>query len=503
MLALAAAVAFFPSAAAAQTEVQRFSNSDGIAFDRFGTSVGISGDYAVVGARFADPGMLGNRGAAYVFHRIGATWGEQQKLIATDGLAQDQFGISVAISGDTAVVGAYFNEPAGMPVADNNGSAYVFVRSGTTWTQQAQLTASDSSQGDFFGWSVAISGATVIVGAYQDEPTMNVNDNHGAAYVFTRTGTVWTEQQKLTANDAAAGDSFGWSVGINGDTAIVGALSDDSDKGSAYVYTRSASVWTHQQKLTGADSVAADHFGYAVAIAGDTALVGADLDDMVGVGDNRGSGYVFTRSGTVWSEQQKLTANDAGNDDRLGASVALSGDTAVLGAPVAAPSNQGGAYLFSRSGTVWTQQPHLTSSDGVALDGVGNSVATDGTVTLAGADNDGVGTQTAQGSVYVFDAPPTVVLIRSLRADRAGSAVAVRWRAGSEARVLGYRVFRERGGKRVAASRVIRAGSGSGPAARSYVFVDRAAPRSPTRYWLEVLRVDGSTSWAGPAVPST
>ena len=192
--------------------------------------------------------------------------------MASDGAASDEFGVSVAISGDTLVVGAHGDNDNGT----NSGSAYIFTRSGTlAWTQQAKLTASDGAADDEFGGSVAISGDTVVVGAVWNDD--NGTDS-GSAYIFTRSGTAWTEQAKLTASDGAADDNFGNSVAISGDTVVVGAWHDDdngTDSGSAYIYTRSGTAWTEQAKLMASDGAADDEFGDSVAISGDTVVVGA------------------------------------------------------------------------------------------------------------------------------------------------------------------------------------------------------------------------------------
>ncbi len=215
------------------------------------------------------------------------------KLTAADGGGQDFFGISVAISGDTAIVGAFLDD---VGANANQGSAYIFVRSGTTWSQQQKLTAADGAAEDVFGVSVAISGETAIVGANEDD--VGANGNQGSAYVFVRSGTTWSQQQKLTAADGAAEDVFGVCVAISGETAIVGANEDDvganGNQGSAYIFVRSGTTWSQQQKLTASDGVVEDFFGVSVAISGDTAIVGAFLDD-VGVNASQGSAYVFTQ----------------------------------------------------------------------------------------------------------------------------------------------------------------------------------------------------------------
>jgi hypothetical protein len=269
-----------------------------------------------------------DRGAVYPIE-VDPVWSQQQKLIASDGAPGDSFGGSVALSGDTAIVGTRSNASA-------TGAAYVFTRSGSSWTQQQELTASDTAVGDFYGVSVALSGDTAIVGA------LGKVAYTGAAYVFLRSGSSWIQQQKLTASDGAPDDSFGGSVALSGDTAIVGARGKASNTGAAYVFTRSGSSWTQQQTLT-ATGVSEDYFGTSVALSGDTAIVGAP--DKA---SDTGAAYVFTRSGSSWTQQQRLTSgiNTAGGN--FGSSVAVSGDTVVVGSPIEALSS-GAAYVFLQS----------------------------------------------------------------------------------------------------------------------------------------------------------
>ncbi len=238
------------------------------------------------------------------------------------------FGISVALSGDTALVGAYWDN---VGAYGNAGSAYVFTRSGTFWRQQAKLIAQDAATGDLFGSSVALSGDRALVGAVLDD-TMAGADA-GSAYVFVRSGILWKQQAKLGAGDAAVDDHFGVSVALSGDTALVGAYWDDTtagaDAGSAYAFTYNGSLWTQQAKLSAGDAAAGDSFGVSVALSGDTALVGACLDDTT-TGNNTGSTYIFTRGGTLWKQQTKLSVGDAG--DCFGNAVALSGNRVLVGA---------------------------------------------------------------------------------------------------------------------------------------------------------------------------
>jgi hypothetical protein len=236
------------------------------------------------------------KGTAYVFVRAAGTWSQQAKLTASDSSPADEMATSIAVSADTLVAGAPNKAAA-------QGGTYVFVRSGVNWTQQARPAASDGSNGDEFGISTSVSGDTVLVGA------VNKAQLAGAAYVFVRSGASWVQQAKLTASDAAAGDTFGVSVSIDGDTAIIGA-NGKSGKGAAYVFVRSAGAWSQQAKLNAADGAAGDNFGISVAANGDTAVVTAN-----GKNSGQGAAYVFIRSGATWTQQAKLTASDPANND--------------------------------------------------------------------------------------------------------------------------------------------------------------------------------------------
>ncbi|MGH9851392.1 MAG: putative Ig domain-containing protein [Blastocatellia bacterium] len=382
---------------------QQLVASDGATGDIFGFSVALSGDTVVVGAPIDSRGQ----GSAYVFTRNGATWTLQQKLFAGDGETSDFFGDRVAVSGDTIVVGADQDDIVGKR---NQGSAYVFTRSGTVWTRQQKLIANDGAADDRFGSSVAVSGDTVVAGA--DHAAIGANRNQGAAYVFTRSGAAWTLQQKLTAADGAIGDSFGVSAALGGDTVVVGAYTDtigaNGSQGSAYVFTRSGLIWTEQQKLTAADGAIGDQFGESVALSGDTVVVGSNTDDM-SANEDQGSAYVFTRSGAVWTEQQKLTAADGDAFDRFGISVAINSDTIVVGSfgdTFETNFAQGSAYVFTRRGAVWTEQQKLTANEGATGDFFGISVAVSSDTVVVGVDGDDIGANDDQGSAYVFVSPP-------------------------------------------------------------------------------------------------
>ncbi len=269
-------------------------------------------------------------------------WGLQQQLADPDGSFGDYYGLSAALSGDTALVGNYEEVPGDDTSA---GEVFVFVRSGATWTKQATLGS--GAVGDYFGWSLAVSSDTALIGA--------PDTAKGTAYVFVRSGTTWTQQGgALTASDGASGDGFGESVSVSGDTALIGAYYKNAGQGAAYVFVRSGTTWTQQ----GGDLVASDgvgYFGISVSVSGDTALVGAN-----GSGVIQGAAYVFVRSGTTWTQQGgDLVASDGAAADDFGGSVAVSGNTALLGASaktVSGNTQQGAAYAFVRSGTTWSQQ---------------------------------------------------------------------------------------------------------------------------------------------------
>lgn len=389
------------------TQQQKLLASTGAGNDSFGRAVAVSADTVVVGAPFHEPAGNTDVGSAYAFVRTGTIWTEQQELVAPDGGPGDTFGSSVSIEGETAIVGAPFDDTA---AGVDAGSAYVFLRSGTTWSPQQKLMASDAAAGDTLGASVSISVDTVAAGAPRADPAGTLDA--GAVYVFVRSGTLWSEQQKLLASDLSSGDSFGFSVSLFGDTVVAGANLDDApgglvDAGSAYVFVRSGTSWMEQQKLLGLDSTAFDSFGDAVSVSGDTVIVGADRDDTPG-GEDAGSAYVFVRAGTTWTEQQKLVVPDGSVAGRFGASVSISGDTAVVGSPFAAPGGRGAVYVFVRSGTLWTLQQKLTASDGMPGDYFGTSVSLSGETIVVGAAWDDTPAGMDTGSAYVFIRAGTV-----------------------------------------------------------------------------------------------
>jgi hypothetical protein len=383
-----------PAWALTATQVAKLLASDGETWDDFGYAIAIDGDTALIGAYNDDKVGYDTQGSAYVFTRdAGGNWTEQIKLKATDAASSQYFGVSVALEGDTAVICATYGD------GDPSGSAYVFTRDvGGNWTQQAKLVAADGPQSGFGEW-VALDGDTVLVGA---QGWLYDNGNpSGSAYVFSRDASGnWTQQGKLLAADGAPGDHFGWSVALDGDTALIGAWRNDS----AYVFTRDAQgLWTQEEKLVAADGVGYMEFGWSVALSVDTALIGAECDN-----DCAGSAYVFTRdAGSNWTQQAKLIGTDVSYGQQFGGSVALDGDTALIGS-IADDDNgpdSGSAYVFTRSGSTWTQQAKLIADDGIAGEFFGYSVALDGDTALISSDQGSFGGN-RKGSAYVFKFSP-------------------------------------------------------------------------------------------------
>ncbi len=276
-------------------------------------------------------GAYGNdvaRGAAYVFVRSGGTWTEQQKLVASDGVEGDDFGWSVSLAADHAVVGAYAKDAA-------RGAAYVFAGNGGSWTEEQRLVPSDGVEGDDFGWSVSLADALALVGAPGHDA------GRGAAYAFLSSGGSWTEEQKLAASDGESSDQFAVSVSLAADRALLGAYWEDSLRGAAYVFGRNGGSWSEERKLVASDGVDGDRFGGAVSLGAERALIGAYAKDS-----SRGGAYVFARDGSDWTEEEQLVAGDGAYNDLFGWSVALAPEHAVVGAHYD-DNLRGTGYVFS------------------------------------------------------------------------------------------------------------------------------------------------------------
>jgi hypothetical protein len=379
-------------------ETQKILASDRAASDFFGNPVAFCGDTIVVGSPWDDDKGQ-NSGSAYVFE-YGFVWPgpvqwiQKAKLLASDGSPGDKFGQSVAISGDTIVIGA----PEDTPNGSFSGSAYVFQKPPGGWastTQTAKLTASDVASGDRFGCSVAIDGNTAVIGA-------DGHDANGSAYIFEKPPGGWissTETATITASDSASGDNFGWSVAISGDAAVIGAPGDDPN-GSAYVFRCQDSNWVEQQKLLASDL--GNAFGRSVAIYANTAVVGAEWDNENGF--NAGSAYIFRFEDPNWVQEAKLLASDGASGDSFGGAVDICGDTVVIGAAEDddCGSRSGSAYVFHVEDSNWAQQAKLQPSDGNDVDYFGVSVAVSGCTAVIGASGDDYDGLNETGSAYVF-----------------------------------------------------------------------------------------------------
>ncbi len=319
-------------------QIAKLTASNGAADDWFGCNVSISGDYAIVGA-WGNDDNGSKSGSAYIFERSDNSWNQIAKLTASDGAADDQFGDFLSISGDYAIVGAMGDDDNGSYA----GSAYIFEKSGGSWNQVDKLTASDGAIGDAFG-SVSISGDYAIVGARSDD---DKGTQSGSAYIFERSDSSWSQIAKLTASDGATYDFFGTSVSISGDYAIVGASANLNGIGSAYIFERSGSKWNQVAKLNANDEALLDGFGKSVSISGDYAVVGSYSDDDKGT--HSGSAYIFERSDNSWSQIAKLTASDGAAGDWFGYKVSISGDYAVVGSYSDDDKgmHSGSAYLFN------------------------------------------------------------------------------------------------------------------------------------------------------------
>ena len=376
-------------------EIQTLRASDATINDTFGIVLAQSGDTVLI----ASPNKNLSRGVVYVYTRSGLQWREQAKLTAMDAAPLDNFGSSLAIDGDTAIIGAPQKNK-------QQGNAYVFLRSAGKWSQQAKLSADGGVTGDYFGSAVGIKGDTAIVGV--STPDRNL------AYVYVRTGTTWSEQAKIAPQDGTSGDYFGAAVALGTDTALIGApgrpFGTNTSPGRAYVFARAGTAWSEQARLSIADGAADDRYGSAVALSGDTAVIGA-YKRTIGDSVSQGEAYVYARAGTTWSEQARLRASDGAAQERFGIAVAVGGDIAVIGAENATVGDhigQGAAYVFSRSGSTWSESMRLTAQAGVSEDAFGRavSVGTNGNPVVVGAYARMTNNNLLQGEAYVFAAQP-------------------------------------------------------------------------------------------------
>ncbi len=434
----------------AQQAYIKASNTD--LSDNFGFSVALSGDTLAVGAPNEqsnatgidgdeDDNSLSGAGAVYLFTRTGTTWLQQAYIKASNTGLFDNFGFSVALSGDTLAVGApgERSNATGINGDEDNdslrdaGAVYVFTRNGTTWLQQAYIKASNTGNADRFGTTVALSGETLAVGAPNEQSNAtgidgDEDDNSlsgaGALYVFTRNGTTWLQQAYIKASNTGLVDNFGFSVALSGDSLAVGAPNEQSNAtgidgneddnslsgaGAVYLFTRNGTTWLQQAYIKASNTGNGDLFGTSVALSDDTLAVGAVGEDSNATGingdedndglNNAGAAYVYTRVGAVWGQQAYVKASNSDSLDQFGFSVSQFGDTLAIGA-IGEDSNAtgingdedndglnnaGAAYLYTRDGVVWAQQAYVKASNSDNLDQFGFSVSQLGDTLVIGA----------------------------------------------------------------------------------------------------------------------
>ena len=395
------------------TEQAKISASDKATTDYFGSSVGIDNDATrvAIGARNASVGGTSTCGVVYIFLRTGSSWALEAKLNATDKVSGDMFGSSVAMAtdGTRIVVGAYGSDVT----TTDTGAAYIFSRTGTTWTQEAKLTASDRLASDYFASTVAMDKTCtrVICGVYYSDPGgLNAA---GAAYVYVRSGTTWTQEAKLLASDRAANEYFGTSVSMNGDgtLAMVGCPAKSNSTGAVYIYSRATTTWTQEAKLLASDGVTSDNFGSTCAMS-DVATGCRVIISAHGKSSFAGAAYVFLRTGTTWAQEAKLLPSVAVAGDSFGYNVSISfnGDRIILGAQSfdnVSPSmtNCGAIYIFTRTGTTWTEGARVMASDKAANDAYGSAVriSGNGVYAIVGVPQAGYTGMTNAGAAYILN----------------------------------------------------------------------------------------------------
>lgn len=384
----------------AATEDNKLLSSDGAAGDNFGRSVSVNDDVMVVGAIGCDE-VGEESGGAYVYRLDGVNWVEEAKLVASDGMAGDHFGWSVAVDRDVIVVGA----PRGEQILGKVSWAYVFRYDGVNWVEEAKLIPGDGATGSHFGYSVSVKDDVIVVGAYDDD---SLSENRGSAYVYRYNGGDWIEEDKIVADDGTTGDFFGRSVSDNKNVVIIGAPGDDdagSESGSVYIFQYDGVNWIEEGKFIANDGMESDHFGHSVSVNKNVIVVGAS-----GIFSNSGvylgSAYVFRYDGTNWIEEAKLTASDGVENDAFSYSVSLDRDTILIGAygNDDAGNGSGSAYVYRFNGVDWLEVDKLVANDAVADAEFGFSVSLSANLIAVGAPgDDDAGRHT--GSVYIFGKP--------------------------------------------------------------------------------------------------
>jgi hypothetical protein len=387
-------------------EQAKLTASDGALGDNFGCLVALSSDgNTLITGSVIDDNDYTDSGSAYIYVRSGSLWSQQAKLLPSDQGQGDLFGSCVAVSGDgnTVAISSHFDDDKG----SESGSVYIFKRTGSSWAQEAKIVPVDGASNDRFGFYVSLSrdGNTVAAAAFLDD---DAGVDSGSVYVFVRSGSTWSQQAKLIGSDIGAGEYFGHRVALSGDgmtlaVASVYESTNGDQSGAAYIYTRTGTVWTQQAKLTPSDPAVGDLFGRGLALSGDgnTLIAGASPK---GVG---GCAYVFVRVGSNWSQQTKLAPVGviAGESVGFAVSISYDGKIAAVGARFnrIKGSGAGAVYVYTRSGAVWSLKNTLTASDGAPNDNFGYTVSlneTGNTLAVGSPYDDDKGTDS--GSAYVF-----------------------------------------------------------------------------------------------------
>lgn len=409
-------------------QTQEVSQTDPAFDPEFGYAVALHGTTAMIGAQQAQIGANEDQGAVYVYQQGGnGTWSLTQTLVASDGQAFDTFGHSIVFEGDTAFIGAY-----GAMINGNfsQGAVYVFTLSNGTWSETQKLTADDGQMFDNFGYSLGLSGTTALIGA--DGATVGNNGFQGAVYVFNESGGTWTQGQKLVASDGGIGDIFGYSIVFDGMNAMVGAYANNQYQGAVYVFGDSGGTFTESQKLVADDGTSNSYFGYATALSGSTLLVGAWGASPNGT-DTQGEAYIFTESNGTWSQTQQLFADDGGVQDKFGHSVALDGTHALIGAD-GVDSATGAVYAFDGTGGVWTQAQKFYASDGAPSFQFGLPVTLDGNTALVGSWLWMSPESQMDGAAYFFEfgPPPVTYTIGGTVSGLTGSGLVLQQNGGDD-----------------------------------------------------------------------
>ncbi|MDP6602075.1 MAG: hypothetical protein QGG74_03615 [Phycisphaerales bacterium] len=391
-------LAALPAAANVVYEDQQIIPNDVTEYGGFGADLSFDGDTLIVGSPGND--YLGlDSGVGWIFARgCDGVFVEIQTITGSDTAWFDEFGYSTALHGDVMVVGARHHDAAGEV---DSGGAYVFSPVGDgTWVETAKLTAPTPEMGATFGWSVATDGDTIVVGANK------AAGGAGLAYVFERDGSNWVFTAELAGSGVDVGDRFGRSVDVDGDTIVVGcpyfaAGCGGTDLcGSAFLFDRDGTGWTEVDRLTSTDQANEDYFGWDVSIDGDRLLTTSVFDDDMGW--QSGSGYLFERAGGQWMQRFKFLASNGDAQDMMGQSCRLQGETVVLGGWYG-NDDKGAAWVWRQNGSIWSEVAELRASDGGTTDIFGRAIGLSGETVLIGADWHEVGGEADAGTVYVFD----------------------------------------------------------------------------------------------------